>query len=307
MTMAQTSQQMANQELWPELPFTTWKPTGETLHMWTQIIGKIKLALNPYVNHWWQVPLYVTASGLTTSAIPYAGGTFEIQFNFLHHNLLIHTSRGASKTLRLYSRSVANFYQEVMTSLQALGIDVHIYTLPQEVPHPIRFEKDEVHATYDPLLVNRYWQILVQTDKVMQRYRSHFIGKSSPIHLFWGSLDLAVTFFSGRAAPERPEVDPVTREAYSHEVISAGFWPGGDNFPEPAFYSYAAPIPQGLENATLQPALGAYNQKMGEFILPYNTMRNTPAPAQTLLDFYQHAYEAAANLAHWDRTALEKR
>jgi len=294
-------------EKWPALPFEAWKETCETLHMWTQIVGKVRLALSPLVNHWWQVPLYVTARGLTTSPIPYKNGIFEVNFDFIDHNLLLLTNDGATKALPLIPRSVAAFYQELMASFDALGIEVKISTLPCEVKDPIRFENDNIHASYDPVFANRFWRILVQILTVMERYRSPFLGKSSPVHFFWGSFDLALTFFSGRRAPERPGADSITREAYSHEVISAGFWPGDASFPQPAFYLYAVPVPPGLEAASIRPAPAFYSTDMGEFLLLYDDVRAADAPEQVLLDFYRSAYEASANVAHWDREALERR
>lgn len=292
---------------WPALPFEDWKETCETLHLWMQIVGKVRLMLSPHINHWWHVPLYVTARGLTTSSTPYKGGLFEIQFDFIDHNLLILTSEGPTKTIPLFSRSVATFYREMMTSLHDLGIEVEINTLPNEVKDPIRFEEDEVHASYDPLYVGRFWRLLVETDKVLKRYRSQFLGKSSLIHFFWGSFDLALTFFSGRRAPERVGTDPIMREAYSHEVISCGFWPGDASFPKPAFYSFTAPSPSGLERASIRPEAAFYSQEMGEFFLLYDDIRTTDTPAQMILDFFQSTYEAGANLARWDRATLERR
>jgi len=296
-------------ERWPTLPLETWKDTCDTLHMWTQIIGKVRMALSPYMNHWWQVPLYVTERGLTTSPIPSHGRTgsiFEIYFDFIDHNLLILTSDGAAKILPLIPRSVASFYQECMSALRVLGIEVTINTLPCEVPNPIRFEQDEVHASYDPVSAQHFWHILVQTEEILKHYRSHFIGKSSPIHFFWGSFDLALSFFSGRRAPERTGADRITKEAYSHEVISCGFWPGDERFPMPAFYSYTAPTPPGLESASILPAAASYNPQLGEFVLRYDDVRSASSPEQMLQEFYRTTYEAGANLAHWDRKALEK-
>jgi hypothetical protein len=275
--------------------------------MWVQIIGKVRLVLSPYINHWWQVPYYVTARGLTTSAIPYAQGIFEIQFDFIDHQLLILTSENKTQTLTLTARPVAEFYHMVMAALRVLGIEVQINTRPDEFANPIRFEDDSQHASYDPVFVNRFWHVLLQTKKVLQRHRSQFIGKSSPVHFFWGSLDLALTFFSGRRAPERPGADRVTREAYSHEVISFGFWPGDAHFPQPAFYAYAAPVPSGLELAAIRPSSAYYATDMGEFLLHYDDLRRLSAPEQMLLDFYQTTYEASAKLGHWDRETLEKR
>jgi Family of unknown function (DUF5996) len=297
----------AQAELWPALPFDEWKETFATLHMWTQIVGKVRLELSPYVNHWWQVPFYVTARGLTTSSIPYKDSIFEINFDFIDHNLLIFTSGGATKAIPLISRSVADFYQEFMAVLRSLGINVRINTLPCEVQNPIRCDEDQAHHTYDAEYVNRFWRILVQADLALKGQRSFFIGKSSPIHFFWGSFDLALTFFSGRRAPEREGADSITREAYSHEVISFGFWPGNEQFPRPAFYSYTSPAPRGLASAPLRPEGAFYSPEMGEFFLPYDDIRGLEAPRQALLDFFFSAYEAGADLAGWDRAALERR
>jgi hypothetical protein len=278
--------------------------------MWTQIIGKVRMVLSPSINHWWHVPLYVTERGLTTSSIPSPGengNIFEVHFDFIDHNLLILTSDGMTKALPLVPRSVADFYQEFMAALRTLGIEVTINTLPNEVPNPIRFEQDEVHASYDPVYVQRFWRILAQTDTVLKRYRSPFLGKSSPIHFFWGSFDLALSFFSGRRAPQRPGADRITQEAYSHEVISCGFWPGDDSFPAPAFYSYTAPAPPGLETVAPLPPAAFYSPQSGLFLLRYDDMRNADLPEQVLLEFYRSTYEAGANLAHWDREALERR
>ncbi len=296
-------------ERWPALPLEAWKETCDTLHMWTQIVGKVRLALSPPMNHWWHVPLYVTARGLTTSPIPVRGEQgriFEVEFDFIDHNLLILTSDGATKAMPLIPRSVASFYQEFMASLRSLGIEVKINTLPSEVKNPVPCDQDEVHASYDPVYANRFWRILVQTDTVMKQYRSHFIGKCSPVQFFWGSFDLALTFFSGRRAPAHPGADSITQEATSHEEISCGFWPGDDHFPTPAFYSYTSPAPVGLETAPLRPAAAFYSQEMGEFLLRYDDVRSAPSPEQALLDFLQSSYEAGASLAHWDREALER-
>lgn len=296
-------------ELWPSLPFEAWKDTCDTLHMWTQIVGKVRLALSPPLNHWWQVTFYVTARGLTTSPIPVPGEqgrTFEVQFDFIDHNLLILTSDGTNRTLPLIPRTVAAFYQEFMASLRALGIEVTINTLPSEVKHPIRCDVDEVHASYDPVYAHRFWLILVQVDKVFKEFRSHFIGKCSPVHFFWGSFDLAVTRFSGRRAPARAGADLITREAYSHEVISCGFWPGDETFKVPAFYSYTLPEPPGLQAATLRPSSAFYNPDTGLFLLPYDDVRSADEPEKVLHEFLQSTYEAGATLAHWDREALER-
>lgn len=293
-------------EKWPALPLEAWKDTCDTLHMWTQVVGKVRMVLSPFENHWWHVPLYVTARGLTTSPIPYQDRTFEVDFDFIDHNLLIQSSEGTLKTMPLISRSVADFYQEFMTSLRALQIEVTINTLPSEVTNPIHCDQDFVHATYDPQYANRFWHILVQTSTVMQRYRSRFIGKCSPVHFFWGSFDLALTFFSGRRAPELPGADSMQREAASHEEISCGFWPGDERFPEPAFYSYTSPAPPGLESSSLGAAGAFYDPHLGEFLLRYDDVRNAGSPDLALLDFFQSAYEAGATLAHWDRAALER-
>ncbi len=294
---------------WPVLPLEAWKDTCDTLHMWTQIIGKVRLALSPYVNHWWHVPLYVTARGLTTSPIPahgQQGGVFEAHFDFIDHTLLILTSDGMTKALPLIPRSVASFYQEFLSALRSLGIEVTINPLPCEVPSPIRFDHDEVHASYDPVSAQSFWRILVQTEMVLKRYRSRFLGKSSPIHFFWGSFDLALSFFSGRRAPPRPGADHITQEAYSHEVISCGFWPGDDRFFTPAFYSYTAPAPPRLETVSLVPEAAFYSPHLGEFLLRYDDVRSASSPEEVLLEFYRRTYQAGATLAHWDREALEK-
>lgn len=305
-----TPESMTFSEAWPSLPFAKWQQTCETLHMWTQIVGKIRLALTPPINHWWHVPLYLTARGLTTSPIPYPKDQsrhFEIMFDLVDHLLHILTSEGTSKTLPLSSRCVAAFYQEVMTSLSSLGIEVAINPVPCEFTKPIPFDQDHLHCSYDPVYANRFWRILTQTEQVLRHYRSPFLGKSSPIHFFWGSFDLALSFFSGRPAPARPDADRITREAYSHEVISCGFWPGDERFTEPAFYSYIAPAPPGLDRLSLRPATAFYHADLGEFLLRYDDMRNTKQPAETLVQFFQSAYEGCAKLARWDRKALEKR
>jgi hypothetical protein len=291
---------------WPPLPLAAWEATRATLHMWTQIVGKVRLALSPRVNHWWQVPLYVSARGLTTSAIPYAGGAFEIEFDFAAGNLEIrHTGRPTSLVL-LYPRSVADFYQEVMSALRAAGIDVKIWPMPVEIANPIPFPADREHASYDPEYVNRFHRILLQSDAVLKEFRSRFIGKASPVHFFWGSFDLAATRFSGRRAPERPGADPITREAYSHECSSAGFWPGGGAIGDPAFYCYAAPEPPGYAAQPVLPPSAHYHTALGEFILMYDDVRLAPSPHAALLDFLQSSYEGAANLGNWDRPNLER-
>jgi len=296
----------ARLEPWPALPYAEWRETCQTLHLWTQIVGKVRLELSPHVNHWWEVPLYVTARGLTTSPIPYQGETFQVDFDLLGHNLTIATSTGGVKRIALMPRSVAEFYDEFLTALAALGVHVSINPLPAEIPNPIRCDEDHVHAAYDAAYVTRFWRILARTDSILKAYRSHFIGKASPTHFFWGSFDLALTFFSGRPAPERPGVDYLTREAYSQEVISCGFWPGSDQSPHAAFYAYAAPVPAGLENAAIRPEAAAYSREMGEFILKYDDVRGADDPARLIRAFFDSAYEAAADLAGWDRAALER-
>src|SRR5437667_7565538 len=261
-------------ELWPSLPYEAWKDTRDTLHMWTQIVGKVRMELSPFLNHWWHVTFYVTPRGLTTSAIPYRGGIFEVTFDFIEHNLSIRTSEGTIKSLPLIPRSVAAFYREFMACLHALGIEVTINTLPSEVRNPIRCDVDEVHASYDPVYAQRFWHILAQTETVLQRYRSPFLGKSSPVHFFWGSFDLALTLFSGRRAPERPGADRITREGGSHEQISCGFWPGDDRLRAPAFYAYTYPGPPGLPTASIRPAEAFYSQELGEFLLLYEDVRS---------------------------------
>jgi hypothetical protein len=292
-------------ESWPELHLENWDDTRATLHMWTQIVGKVRLALSPYLNHWWEVALYVSVRGLTTSPIPYARGLFEIEFDFLRHVLDIHTSTGESRIVELWPRSVADFYQELMAALRSLNIEAKIWTMPQEVPDPIPFEKDAQHASYDASQAQQFWRILLAVDTVFKDFRGRFTGKDSPVHFFWGSFDLAVTRFSGRRAPERVGADPVTREAYSHEVISAGFWPGGGDVKDAAFYAYAAPEPEGLGQSSVRPAGAFYDSKMHEFFLMYDDVRKSASPRDTLLDFLQSTYEAAAQLAKWDRAALE--
>lgn len=291
--------------LWPALSLDSWKDTCATLHMWTQIVGKVRLALTPLVNHWWNVPLYVGARGLTTSPIPYRNAAFELSFDFLDHQLVLLASDGSRRTLPLLPRSVAEFYQDFMRMLRSAGIEVKIWPVPVEIPDPIPFEQDRIHASYDPECAQRFWRILLAVDRVFAEFRSRFIGKCSPVHFFWGSFDLAVTRFSGRPAPPRPGADAITREAYSHEVSSVGFWPGSGNI-DAAFYSYAAPEPQGFREFPVRPASARYDAQLGEFILMYDDVRNSHAPGATLLDFCQSTYEAAATLGHWDRSALER-
>ena len=291
---------------WPALPLEEWKDTCATLHMWTQIVGKIRLAQTPLVNHWWNVPLYVSARGLTTTAMPYGDIFFEMEFDFIDHKLEITCSHGQSTSVALQPKSVATFYRETMDALPQLGIDVHIWRMPVEIPDPVPFDEDEQHASYDPEYANRFWQVLRASEKVMQKFRAGFIGKCSPVHFFWGSFDLAVTRFSGRPAPPRPEADAITREAYSHEVISHGWWPGQGPLGKAAFYSYTAPAPEGLGDAQVQPQQAHYDSTVGLFLLLYEDVRNASDPEATLTQFLESTYEAEASLAKWDRTALER-
>jgi hypothetical protein len=295
-----------NKASWLSLPLEEWKDTRDTLHLWTQIVGKIRLVQTPLVNHWWNVPLYVSPHGLTTSAIPYDAGNFEIEFDFIHHQLIIKTSSGIVKTLSLRPQTVAEFYRELMKCLQSIGIEVKIRAIPDELPNPIPFAEDTEHKSYDAEYVNRFWLVLSQVDKVFKEFRAKFIGKCSPVHFFWGSFDLAVTRFSGRTAPERPDADSITREAYSHEVISHGFWTGSEPLNAPAFYSYTAPEPAGFKEAKVRPEQAFYSQDFNEFILKYNDVRETASPKETLLEFFQSTYEAGANLANWERGELER-
>ncbi|MGD0628705.1 MAG: DUF5996 family protein [Terracidiphilus sp.] len=293
-------------ECWPSLPLDSWQDTRATLHMWSQIVGKVRLALTPLVNHWWNVPLYVTARGLTTSRIPYGDISFELLFDFLRHQLVLETSNGLLKSLPLAPRSVADFYREVMRMLSSAGIEVKIWRMPVEIPDPIPFDQDTVHASYDPQAAEKFWRILSSVDSVFNQFRAEFIGKSSPVHFFWGSMDLAVSRFSGRRAPERPGADAMTREAYSHEVSSVGFWPGNAGVSDAAFYSYTVPQPQGFSEAKVRPDAAAYNTQLGEFLLPYEDVRKAESPSAVLLDFCRSTYQAGATLGNWDRTALER-
>ena len=297
-------------EDWPELPFHEWKDTYATLHMWTQIVGKIRLVQTPWVNHSWHVALYVTACGLTTSPIPCGSHTFQIDFDFIDHRLSLRTSDGSIRIMELAPRSVADFYTELMARLAELDIEVKIQTTPNEIVDPIPFEKDHEHKSYDPEYANRFWRALAQTDRVFKQFRAGFIGKCSPVHFFWGSFDLAVTRFSGRPAPPHPGGVPhlpdwVAREAYSHEVSSCGFWPGSETLPQPVFYSYAYPEPEGYAAASVIPEGAAYNTDLREFLLPYDTVRQSTSPDTALLSFLQSTYEAAADAGDWDRKALE--
>jgi uncharacterized protein DUF5996 len=295
---------------WPELPTDAWRATCETLHLWTQIVGKIRLTLSPWLNHSWHVTLYVTSRGLSTSPIPDGTRNFEIEFDFIDHTLRISTSDGTGREFVLAGHSVASFYAQVMAELAELGIHVKINETPNELPAPIRFSQDTTHASYDPDAVRRFFQILVDCDRVFKQFRTGFVGKASPVHFFWGSFDLAVTRFSGRRAPLHPGGVPnlpnsVACEAYSHEVSSAGFWPGGGAIDYPAFYSYAYPEPPGFRATKVRPDAAFFSEALGEFILPYDAVRSADDPDQALLAFLQSTYEAAAVAAKWDRDALE--
>jgi len=290
----------------PALPFESWKDTLATLHMWMQIVGKVRLKLCPLVNHWWNVTFYVTGRGMTTLVMPYQDRGVEIRFDFLDHKLILETSDGRTRVLDLKPQSVAEFYGRFTAALAELGLNVKIWTTPVEIPEPIPFEQDHTHASYDAEAVHRFWLILAWVDEVFKEFRARFIGKVSPVHFWWGSFDHAVTRFSGRVAPERPGADRITREAYSHEVSSAGFWPGGGDIKGPAFYSYAAPEPPGFAEQRVGPAAAFYHAQMKEYLLIYDDVRTAASPKAALMDFLQTTYDAAATLAKWDRKALER-
>jgi hypothetical protein len=301
----------SNTESWPELPLEAWQETYATLHRWAQIVGKVRLVQSPWINHSWSVTLYVTDRGLTTSPIPHGNRTFEIEFDFLHHQLTIQPSDAEARSIPLESQPVSAFYARLMRELAALDLPVRIVKKPNEVPDATPFDKDDVNRAYDPEYALRFWRVLVQVDRVCKEFRARFIGKCSPVHFFWGAADLAVTRFSGRRAPEHkggvPNLpDAVAREAYSHEVSSAGFWPGGGAIAYAAFYSYAYPEPAGFRDARVQPGAAYYHAELGEFILPYDEVRRSRNPDETLLQFLQSTYEAAATLGAWDRTTLER-
>jgi hypothetical protein len=297
-------------DAWPSLPLDEWSETSATLHMWTQIVGKIRLVQSPWINHSWHATFYVTARGLTTSLVPHGTRMFQIDFDFMNHRLVVQTTDGGVGGFALEPQSVATFYARLMEEMRRLDLDMKIWGTPNEVVDAIPFDQDEVHRAYDRVYVNRFWRILVQADRIFKTFRARFIGKCSPVHFFWGAADLAVTRFSGRRAPEHPGgipnlPDRVTREAYSHEVSSCGFWAGGGPIPYPAFYSYAYPEPAGLADAPIKPAEAFYSTDLREFVLPYDVVRQAVSPDETLLDFLQTTYEAAARLANWDRASLE--
>ena len=298
---------VAKDEQWPALPWSEWEATANTLHMWTQIVGKTRLALTPLQNHWWNVPLYVTARGLGTSAMAYENDVLDIEFDFVSHVLHFRLGSGKDHMLPLRAQSVADFYKEYLDCLASLGVSVKINPMPVEVPNPIRFDLDTLHDSYDPEHAHRFWQVLVLAEKVFREWGTGFLGKVSPVHFFWGSFDLAVTRFSGRPAPARLGADSIQREAYSHEVISAGFWPGNGGYEAAAFYCYAAPVPDGLAEAKVQPAAAAWDKALGEFIFKYDDVRAEASPEIALMEFLNSAYDAAADAAKWDRAALERR
>jgi hypothetical protein len=297
---------------WPPLPYDAWRETAATLHLRLQVVGKIALVQRPWVNHSWHVALRTTARGLGTGLIPHGTTSFQIDFDFIDHCLLVRVVDGRRVTLSLQAQTVAGFYRDVMGALTTLGVPVRIHTMPSELPNPIPLDIDEVHQAYDAEYAHRYWRVLVQANRVFEEFRARFIGKCSPVHFFWGSADLAVTRFSGRTAPPHPGGVPhlpdwVAREAYSHEVSSAGFWAGGEQYPEAIFYSYAYPEPAGFATARVAPAGAHYSDELREFAMPYEAMRTAPSPDAALLEFLQSTYEAAASLGKWERTALERR
>ena len=296
-------------ECWPPIRLKDWQDTYATLHMWTQIVGKIRLELTPKVNHWWNVPLYLSSRGLSTSLIPYRDRTFDMEFDFVQNQLVVRTSDPETASVALRPQSVADFYRQLMAALRSLGIEVNIWKMPVEVADPIPFDQDHRHNSYDAEQVRRLWRILLSVDSTFQVFRSRFVGKSSPVHFFWGSFDLAITRFSGRRAPPRNDSDPVLRkimqEAYSHEVISAGWWPGSGDIQEAAFYCYAAPAPAGFADQSVLPPEAFYHSGMGEYLLMYDAVRQSPSPSATLLNFLQSTYEIGATAGKWDRQALE--
>jgi hypothetical protein len=301
---------MTRAEPWPSLPLAEWSDTCTTLHLWTQIVGKIRLAQTPWTNHSWHVTLYVTPTGLSTGSISYGTRAFQIDFDFIAHELKIQSDEGAATSFPLRPQSVAVFYRRLREEMKKLELEVKIYPKPNEVQDAVPFDRDEVHASYDAEYANRFWRVLLQSDRVFKKFRARFVGKCSPVHFFWGAPDLAVTRFSGRLAPPHPGgvpnlPDRVAREAYSHEVSSCGFWPGGGVIAYPAYYSYAYPEPKGFPEASIKPVSAFYSTDLREFILPYDDIRKAKSPDDTLLDFLQTTYEAAATLANWDRASLE--
>jgi hypothetical protein len=300
------ARQLSDLGEWPILEWEQWKDTAETLHMYTQIVGKTRLALAPIQNHWWNVPLYITARGLSTSSMPVGKGQLlDIEFDFISHTLVGRTSDGRMEDLPLHPMPVAEFYSSFRRMLSALGLEIQIEPLPSEMATPIRFDRDTIHASYDSEAVNRFWRVLIIADTLLKRFSTNFYGKISPVHFFWGSFDLAVTRFNGNRAPARAAADSIQSEAYSHEVISAGFWPGNGGYGRAAFYAYAAPTPEGLDKTVLR-GMGLFNQKMGEFLLDYADARSAANPEESVLKFLQETYSAAADLAKWDRANLDR-
>ena len=293
--------------MWPSLPLAEWRETHDTLHLWTQIVGKTRLALAPRENHWWHVVLYVTARGLTTSPMPYGAGAFDVEFDFVDHRLVVRTSSGPTGDIALRPHAVADFYHEYLRVLSKLGITIELWPVPVEAEHTIPFTDDRVHASYDATQANRFFRVLLQADRVLKRFKGRFLGKSSPVHFFWGAFDLALTRFNGRRAPESNEhTGAMMREAMSHEEFSVGFWPGSGTVPEPAFYAYMRPEPAGLAARSLKPAAVYYSHELADFILPYEAVRSSSSPDAAVLEFCQSAYDAAADLARWDRAALDR-
>ena len=291
---------------WPELPLEAWRDTKETLHRWTQVVGKIRMRLTPLINHWWNVPLYVTARGLTTSEIPYGDRWFDMEFDFIAHVLRVRTNDGGEHDIPLGARSVADLHDEVFRVLNALDISCRIWTVPVEIENPIPLDRDEHHASYDREYVERFWRILALSHAVFTDFRAEFIGKCSPVHFFWGGFDLAVTRFSGRPAPPRPDADAITREGYSHEVSSVGWWPGDSRLPQASFYSYAAPEPEGFRTSAVSPAATYYNEPLNGFYLHYDDMRRLENPERALLDFCHSTYDAAAKTGQWDPALIRR-
>jgi hypothetical protein len=298
---------MKNQNGWPPLELAAWQDTYSTLHMWTQIVGKIVLARTPRMNHFWNVALQVTPRGLATPMLDHGARKFAITFDFIANQLVIQTTDGNVETIALEPQTVAAFYQMVMDALRRMGLETHIWPMPVEIPDPTRFDKDTVHRSYDPQTANSFWRVLVKIKPIFEDFRCKFIGKSSPVHFFWGSFDLASTRFSGRRAPERPGADAITKESYSHEVISHGFWPGGGAMPEAVFYAYAAPEPSGFKEAGVRPAAAFYSKDMSEFFLPYESVRTSTSPEQDLTAFLHSTYNSGADLGKWDRASLERK
>jgi hypothetical protein len=298
---------MDDRDIWPRLPLADWQDTRDTLHMWMQIVGKTRLALAPRQNHWWHVPLYVSARGLTTTPIPYGSRAFQVEFDFIDHRLTVETGEGTIRAVALRPQSVADFYREYMEVLAGLGIAVKLWPVPVEIDHPIPFLEDRQHASYEATHAHRFFRMLGHADRIMKRFQGRFLGKTSPVHFFWGACDLALTRFSGRRAAEHKDTEWwVLREANSHEEISVGFWPGSGTVPEAAFYAYTRPEPPGLGAAAIRPTGAYYSRDLGDFILPYEVVRSASSPDEMVLDFYQSAYEAGADLGQWDRAALDR-